>query len=189
MAVFLGYHGEMAKKHGNVFLIGPMGAGKTTVGKALASTIGLEFVDSDREIEHRTGADIPLIFDLEGEEGFRKRERDMIENLSERTGIVLATGGGAILDPQNRARLAGRGTVVYLECSIEQQMERTRHDRNRPLLDTDNPRARLEELMAEREPLYRELADHTVSSGGRNSRAVIKGIVSYLESMHATTIE
>lgn len=160
----------------NVFLVGPMGAGKTTIGKALAKTLNLEFIDSDHEIERRTGADIPLIFDIEGEAGFRKREHAIIDELTRRSGIVLATGGGAILNSDNRRAMAGRGTVIYLSCTVDQQLERTRHDRNRPLLQTDDPRATLETLMQERDPLYREIADEIIASGTRNTRAVVKEI-------------
>lgn len=160
-----------------VFLVGPMGAGKTTIGRHLASALGLSFVDSDREIEERTGASIPLIFDIEGESGFRRRERAMIDELTQRPGIVLATGGGAVLAEENRCHLVARGTVIYLETTVERQLERTRLDRNRPLLEGENPRTRLEELMRIREPLYREVADIIVTTDRGAIKTVVKQLV------------
>ena len=165
----------------NIFLVGPMGAGKTTIGRLLARMLGRTFTDSDHEIESRTGADIPWIFDVEGEEGFRRRETSAIDELSQRSGIVLATGGGAVLDPENRRHLAARGMVVYLRTSVDQQVERTRRDRNRPLLQTDDPRLRLEELMALRDPLYREVADIIVQTDGRAAKSVANEIVKKLK--------
>ena len=167
-------------KPGSFFLIGPMGAGKSTIGRQLARTLDLEFMDSDREIEQRTGVDIPLIFELEGEAGFRQRERRVIDELSSKPGIVLATGGGAILDPDNRRHLSSRGTVVYLHTSVQQQLKRTAHDHNRPLLQTADPGARLTELMAIREPLYREIADITVVTDGCRIRDVVRIITESL---------
>jgi len=154
-----------------------MGAGKTTIGRHLASALGLSFVDSDREIEERTGASIPLIFDIEGESGFRRRERAMIDELTQRPGIVLATGGGAVLAEENRCHLVARGTVIYLETTVERQLERTRLDRNRPLLEGENPRTRLEELMRIREPLYREVADIIVTTDRGAIKTVVKQLV------------
>lgn len=162
---------------GSLFLVGPMGAGKSTIGRQLARALNLEFVDSDREIELRTGVDIPLIFELEGESGFRRRERQVIGALTARKGIVLATGGGAVLDPRNRKHLAGRGSVIYLHASVDQQLERTAHDRSRPLLQTDDPRAKLEELMRIRDPLYREVADWIVETDACRVRDVVQQIV------------
>ena len=153
-----------------------MGAGKTTVGKQLARALGMEFVDSDQEIQHRTGVDIPTIFEFEGEEGFRLRERAVIDELTAKEGIVLATGGGAILDADNRRLLSSRGFVIYLHCSPEQQYERTYRDRNRPLIQTDEPLEKLKQLMSIREPLYRQTADMVVVSERRNAQAVIKEI-------------
>jgi len=138
------------------------------------------FLDSDHEIEERTGVDIPLIFDLEGEAGFRKREKAVINDLTQLPGIVLATGGGAILDPVNRRNLSKRGRVIYLHASIDQQLKRTRRDRNRPLLQTSDPLAKLGELMAIRDPLYRKVADITIETDGKRVRDVVKQIVQNL---------
>jgi len=146
----------MAEKR-NIFLVGPMGAGKSTIGRELADKLHLEFFDSDQEIERRTGADIAWVFDLEGEEGFRLREESVIEDLSEKQGIVLATGGGSVISAQVRNRLSARGIVVYLETTIDKQVARTQRDRRRPLLQTDEePRTVLENLAVERNPLYEE---------------------------------
>src|SRR5476649_200807 len=135
----------------NVFLVGLMGAGKTTIGRILARRLGLRFIDSDHEIEARTGASIPWIFEIEGEPSFRRREADVIRELSGQQGIVLATGGGAILDPASRAYLKERGTVIYLRASVNSIRTRTSHDKSRPLLQTADPRKKLEELMLQRE--------------------------------------
>ncbi len=164
------------KRPNNIFLIGPMGTGKTTIGRQLASALSMEFEDSDAEIRRRTGVDIPLIFELEGETGFRKRERKVIEQLTAREDLVLATGGGVVLDPENRRDLTGRGLVIYLHCSPEQQYQRTARDRNRPLLQNSDPRARLRELMEQRDPLYRQTADLVVSTERRNAAAVVREI-------------
>lgn len=153
-----------------------MGAGKTTVGRTVAKRLGRDFVDSDHEIEHRTGVSIPVIFEHEGEEGFRQREAQVIDELTQRAGIVLATGGGAILREQNRAWLHERGTVVYLRATPYDLWTRTRHDKNRPLLRTADPRAKLEALFAERDPLYRACA-HFVVDTGRPSLHALVGIV------------
>ena len=164
----------------NLFLVGPMGAGKSAVGRQLARLLHLEFVDSDQEIESRTGVDIPFIFEKEGEAGFRKRESKVIDDLSRKDGIVLATGGGAIMDPENRNHLGARGFVIYLHTSVDQQLSRTHKGRDRPLLVNEDPRAVLEALMATREPLYRELADLTVETDGRKVRAVANEILDRL---------
>ncbi|MEY2699902.1 MAG: shikimate kinase [Pseudomonadota bacterium] len=161
----------------NIFLIGPMGAGKSTIGRLLAKTLGVPFCDSDREIELRTGVTIPMIFEYEGEAGFRKREAQVLQDLTGRSGIVLATGGGSVLLEDNRRLLASRGFVVYLCCSVERQLERTSQDSNRPLLQTAHPRQRLEELMAFRDPIYRELADFQVDTGEYNSRSAVRKIL------------
>ncbi len=167
---------------GSLFLTGPMGAGKSTIGRQLSKQLKMPFYDSDHEIEQRTGVDIPLIFELEGEAGFRKREAAIIDELTQLPGIILATGGGAILDPVTRQHLAGRGTVVYLHTSVDQQLRRTGRDRHRPLLQTDNPRGKLAELMAEREPLYREIADVVIETDGKRVQSVVRQICDFLES-------
>jgi shikimate kinase len=169
------------KTPGNLFLTGPMGAGKSTIGRQLSKQLRMVFYDSDREIENRTGVDIPLIFELEGEQGFRKRERLVIDELTSLPNIVLATGGGAILDADNRKHLAERGQVIYLYASVNQQLARTKHDRNRPLLQTDNPRQRLEDLMRLRDPLYREIADLVVDTDGKRVMAVVNQIIRKLK--------
>lgn len=164
----------------NVFLIGPMGAGKSAVGRQLARLLHMSFVDSDDEIEARTGVDIPFIFEKEGEAGFRKREAQVIDELTLKQGLVLATGGGAVIDPDTRSRLGARGFVVYLETSVEQQLERTRRGRERPLLAGGDRRAVLEALMAERDPLYREIADVVVDTNGRRVNSVANDILEAL---------
>lgn len=165
------------KATNNVFLIGPMGAGKTTIGRELAKALKMEFQDSDKEIERRTGASILLIFELEGEVGFRARECAVIDDLSARQGLVLATGGGAILDSANRARLAARGQVIYLDATLEQLLKRTAKDQHRPLLQTADRRGRLQELMLARDPLYREIADIIIATDGRSVRSVVHAII------------
>lgn len=153
---------------GNIFLVGLMGAGKTTVGRRLAKRLGKSFYDCDEEIERTTGVKIPVIFDIEGEAGFRAREARMLAELVVRSDIVLATGGGAVLSADNRRMLAENGLVVYLRALASDLWARTRHDRNRPLLKTDQPLARLEELYAERDPLYRSIADLIVDTGSQS---------------------
>jgi shikimate kinase len=165
----------------NIFLIGPMGSGKTAVGKTLAKALQLSFIDSDAEIERRTGVDIAFIFEKEGEPGFRQRERDVIADLTCRTDIVLATGGGAVVNDDNRRHLAERGCVVYLETSVNQQLERTRHGKHRPLLVTEDPRSRLEELFVAREPLYREIADISVHTDGRRVQLLAEEVIRLLK--------
>jgi shikimate kinase len=161
----------------NIFLIGPMGAGKSTVGRQLAKALDKEFLDCDREIEERTGVTIGIIFEVEGEEGFRKRERAMIDQLTELDGIVLATGGGVVLDEENRSRLRARGFAIYLNAPIDLLVERTARDRQRPLLQTEDPKAKLKALAKEREPLYRQVADMVVKTDRRTARHVVKEIV------------
>lgn len=168
-----------------IFLVGPMGAGKTTVGRQLAAALGYSFVDSDHEIEARTGADIPWIFQVEGEDGFRKRESQVIDDLSRRKGIVLATGGGAVLRAENREALHSRGFVVYLSADIDHLLARTARDRNRPLLRTGNPRAVFERLLAEREPLYRAVAHLEVNTNAGNVREAVSAIVGCLPHVSA----
>ena len=170
------------KVTGNFFLVGLMGAGKTTVGKILARHLHKTFYDSDHEIEHRTGVNIPLIFELEGEAGFRKREMATIEELVGMRDIVLATGGGAILAPRTRENLKRNGMVVYLCAQPDELFHRTRGDRNRPLLQTDNPRAKLESLYAERDPLYREIADIVVDTGDQSVSAIVAQLEAQLNA-------
>lgn len=167
----------------NLILVGPMGAGKSTIGRLLAKELHLPFKDSDKEIEVRTGADIPWIFDVEGEQGFREREQAVIVDLCREDGLVLATGGGAILRPANREALRAGGRVVYLHTSVEQQLERTARDRNRPLLRTANPGQVLRELMAIRDPLYREIADVIIETDQRPPRMVVQEVLSLLEQL------
>ena len=168
------------KVPGSLFLVGPMGAGKSTIGRQLSKRLKMAFRDSDHEIQKRTGVDIPLIFELEGEAGFRKREHDIIDELTLLPNIILSTGGGAIMDPENRQHMSSRGTVIYLHASVDQQLRRTSRDRNRPLLQTDNPRAKLEELMAVREPLYREIADIVINTDGMRVMGVVREIIRQL---------
>ncbi|MCW9013818.1 MAG: shikimate kinase AroK [Gammaproteobacteria bacterium] len=166
----------------NIFLIGPMGAGKTTMGRQLAKRLNLEFLDSDHAIEQHTGADIPLIFEKEGETGFRKREESIIDELTRKNGLVLATGGGAVISAENRKHLKERGTVIYLHSDIKHLIDRTRHDKNRPLLQTADPAAKLRELMKIREPLYRETADIIINTGEKSIRSVITVILDKLKA-------
>jgi shikimate kinase len=160
----------------NIFLIGPMGSGKSAVGRHLARLCRLAFHDSDADIEAKTGVDIAFIFEKEGESGFRLREKEAIERLTRLDGVVLATGGGAVIDADNRRVLAARGAVVYLETSIDQQLERTRHGRHRPLLNDTDPEEKLKELMLRRAALYGEIADLTVSTDGRRVQVVAEEI-------------
>lgn len=167
---------------GNVFLIGPMGVGKSTIGRHLADLLTFAFFDSDHEIEQRTGATIPLIFAVEGEAGFRRRETAVIDELTQSRGIVLATGGGAILSPANRSVLRDRGCVIYLQADIDTLYERTRRDRNRPLLQTENPRAKLEEIMTTRAPLYLETAHIVVTTDQRGASHLARDIAAQLRN-------
>ena len=160
-----------------IFLIGPMGSGKTAVGRQLAKALNLAFHDSDVEIEQRTGVDIPYIFDKEGEAGFRQREREVIDALTQLDDVVIATGGGAILLPENREHLRSRGNVVYLRTSVDQQLERTRGTRTRPLLFTDDPKQRLTDLLTVRAPLYESTATFTIDTDGRRVTTVVDDIV------------
>ncbi|MGV3739887.1 MAG: shikimate kinase AroK [Gammaproteobacteria bacterium] len=165
----------------NIFLIGPMGAGKSTIGRTLAKELKLDFYDSDEVIEERTGADISWIFDVEGEEGYRRREQKVIEELTQKTNIVLATGGGVIVTPENRNALAGRGTVIYLKTSLQQQFERTKRDSTkRPMLQTKDLEQRLQILRAECEPLYEELSDVSFDTDKLTVKAVANNIIKYI---------
>ena len=168
---------------GNIFLVGLMGSGKTTVGRALAKKLNKRFFDSDHEIEARTGASIPLIFEIEGEASFRQREADMIRDLTANEGVVLATGGGSILNAQSREYLRTRGLVIYLRAGVNSILQRTGHDKNRPLLQTADPRGRLEELTQQREPYYREVADIVIETGRPNVQYLVQTIVAYLEKL------
>lgn len=170
-------------KADNIFLIGPMGAGKTTIGRQLAAMLKRRFVDADHVIESRTGVSIPTIFDIEGEAGFRSREAAVIDDLTRDHDLVLATGGGAVLREDNRAVLKERGTVVYLRADLETLVERTRRDRNRPLLQTADPRGKIEELLRAREPIYLELADIIVDTGERAPASVARDILTRLKQV------
>lgn len=171
----------------NIFLVGLMGSGKTTVGRVLAKKLNKIFIDSDHEIEARTGVSIPVIFEIEGELSFRQREADVIRDLTAQDGIVLATGGGAILDPASRKYLQERGTVIYLRAGINSILQRTRHDKNRPLLRTVDPRKKLEELEAQREPLYKEIAHLVVETGRPNVQFLVQSILTQLEQSAASS--
>ena len=166
----------------NIFLVGPMGAGKTSVGKQLAKALQRNFFDSDKEIEDRTGVNIPTIFDIEGEKGFRVRESQVIDDLTQQDRIVLATGGGAVLAVQNQKVLQSRGIVFYLYASIDQLYQRTHRDRNRPLLQTDNPKQKITELLEIRDPIYRAVADFVIETDGQTVRKVVEEIQRCLEA-------
>lgn len=164
----------------NIFLIGPMGAGKSTIGRTLAKELKLAFYDSDEVIEERAGASIAWIYDIEGEEGFRKREQKVIDELTQKHNIVLATGGGVVITPENRNALAARGTVIFLVTSLKQQYERTKRDTKRPQLQTHDLETRLELLRQEHEPYYQELADITFETDKLTVKAVANNIIKYL---------
>lgn len=171
----------MAEKR-NIFLVGPMGAGKSTIGRQLAQQLHMDFYDSDSVIEKRTGADISWVFDVEGEDGFRIREEKVIDELTQNQGIVLATGGGSILCKENRNRLSARGIVVYLETNIEKQLARTQRDKKRPLLqNVEDVRATLEGLAETRDPLYEEVADYVIHTDEQSAKLVANQIIKMLE--------
>ena len=161
----------------SIFLVGPMGAGKSTIGRLLSTELNYEFFDSDKVIEERCGANIPWIFDMEGEQGFREREQQVIDELTSLPNIIMATGGGAILRPQNRLALANRGTVVYLKTSVAQQIARTAKDKNRPLLRHENPGEVLRSLFEIRDPLYQEVADIIIETDRNSPRWVVQEII------------
>jgi len=168
-----------------IFIIGPMGAGKTTIGRYLAAEFALPFIDTDAEIEQRSGADIPWIFDVEGEQGFREREAKVLADICGSTVAVIATGGGIVMREQNRNLIHTSGHVVYLHASVEQQLARTGKDKGRPLLNNNNPQAVLAELMQTREPLYRELADVVYQTDDRNPRTTALEIKALLDQQFA----
>ncbi len=174
----------MAEKR-NIFLIGPMGAGKSTIGRQLAQQLNMEFVDSDQEIEQRAGADISWIFDVEGESGFRKREERIINELTQRQGIVLSTGGGAILSKDTRNYLSARGIVIYLQTTVDKQYERTQRDKKRPLLqDVEDPRQVLEDLAKIRNPLYEEIADIVLPTDEQSAKVMANQIIDLIDNLN-----
>ena len=181
-------HNSRKLQSGNLILVGMMGSGKTTMGRLLARHLGKVFVDSDEEIIKRTGVTIPHIFDVEGEPGFRLREITALRNLVERDNMVLATGGGAVLDEQNRTMLQQNGIVIYLKASVHDLWQRTRHDRNRPLLQTDNPHARLTELFQQRDPLYRQVSDIIAQSGKQSAQALMLQLAEEIDVFRKTFI-
>ncbi|MEE4290815.1 MAG: shikimate kinase AroK [Cycloclasticus sp.] len=171
----------MSKKN-NIYLVGPMAAGKSTIGRLLAKRLNRKFYDTDAEIIKCTGVEISLIFELEGEEGFRKREIEKLKLLSDEKEAVIATGGGIILNQENRQRMQETGWVIYLKCSVDQQLNRTKFDTKRPLLQTENPRKKLEELMRHRAPMYESIADIVISTNKTNSKKVITSILEQLNN-------
>ncbi|MDH4188895.1 MAG: shikimate kinase [Betaproteobacteria bacterium] len=177
----------MNSAQGNIFIVGMMGAGKTTVGRLLARRLKRRFVDSDHEVERRCGVRIATIFEIEGEQGFRDREAQAIRQLAEEQGIVMATGGGAILRDENRRRLASSGTVVYLHARPEALYERLRHDKSRPLLATEDPLARLGELYAQRDSLYRSIADLVIDTGAQSVQMLVHRLTERLAALPSDT--
>jgi shikimate kinase len=165
----------------SIVLVGMMGAGKSTIGRLLAEAIGFEFIDADRELEARSGVSIPTIFEIEGEDGFRRRETVLLDDLSQRPRIVLATGGGAVLDEQTRQRLRERALVIYLRATADEVHRRTRRDKSRPLLQADNPRERIEQLLAEREPLYAQTAHLSFQSAAANPKRLVERLATHPE--------
>ena len=172
----------MAEKR-NIFLIGPMGAGKSTIGRQLAQMLGMDFIDSDAVIEERAGADIDWIFDVEGEEGFRKREARIINELTQGQGIVLSTGGGSILSKENRNVLSARGIIIYLETTVDKKFELNQSDKKRPLLETENPLQTLEELAKIRNPLYEEIADIVLQTDEQSAKVVASNIIDLIDNL------
>ena len=177
----------MENMAGNFFLVGLMGAGKTTVGRALARKTGKTFYDSDHEIEARTGVRVATIFEIEGELRLRDRESSVIADLAKMNKLVLATGGGAVLRPENRAELSRHGVVIYLRASIDDLLARTMHDKNRPLLQTADPRAKLQSLLEQRDPLYREVADIVVDTSQQNVNLLVSRLLDQLHNIPAKT--
>jgi shikimate kinase len=172
------------KQVDNIYLIGLMGAGKTTIGRQLAKALQLPFYDSDKAIEEQTGVDIPTIFEYEGEKGFRQREQNMIQELTQIKGIVLATGGGVILREQNREALTKNGFVIYLQCSVDKIVQRTKRDTQRPLLFTDNPKERIEKLLLERDSYYLSCADFVIETSNWQSKTVVNNILKEYKASH-----
>lgn len=170
------------KSSSNVFLVGPMGAGKSTIGRLLAAELRLEFNDTDKAIEDRSGVDIPWIFDMEGEAGFREREAAVLDELSQQDKVLLATGGGIVQKQENRRVLSSRGRVVYLMTSIDEQVRRTARDKKRPLLNTEDPLKVLTQLMESRHPLYDEIADYIIDTDGRSPKSVAQELAKTLTS-------
>ena len=179
----------MNTKKDNIILVGLMGAGKTTIGRLLAKRMGKRFVDSDHEIEARTGVTIPVIFEIEGEAGFRKREAMVIDDLARESGLVMATGGGAVLSAENRRALQAGGFVVYLCAPPELLYARTRNDRNRPLLQVKDPLGRLRELFVQRDPLYREVADMVIDASSHSANAAVQLLLRMHQSAGAVSPE
>jgi shikimate kinase len=174
------------KQLDNIYLIGLMGAGKTTIGRQLAKVLEMPFYDSDKAIEEKTGVDISTIFEFEGEKGFRIREQKMIQQLSTLKGIVLATGGGVILKEENRETLKKNGFVVYLQCSVERILQRTRRDKQRPLLQTENPKERIKQLLEQRETLYLSCSDYKIDTGKIQSKEAVKRIIRQFQIVKKT---
>lgn len=170
----------------NIYLVGPMGAGKTTVGRHLAELLGRDFIDSDHEIERKTGATIPWIFEKEGEVGFRLRETNVLNELTSRASLVVATGGGAVTQPDNRKFLNQRGIVVYLYTPVELQLQRTYRDKNRPLLQVDDPEQKLRDLLSARDPLYREIAHYIIETNQGAARELAQKILQLISSQQVT---
>ena len=170
------------KSSSNLFLVGPMGAGKSTIGRLLAADLRLSFKDTDKEIEDRSGVDIPWIFDMEGEAGFRDREAAVLDELTQLDKTLLATGGGIILRPENRQALVNRGRVVYLMTSVDEQVRRTAKDKKRPLLNAEQPRRVLTDLMSQRHPLYEEIADYAIDTDGRSPQSVAQELIRILSA-------
>ena len=171
----------MEKHLDNIYLVGLMGAGKTTIGRSLAKRLGMRFIDTDKEIEARTGVSIPTIFEIEGEEGFRKREAQVISEMAQQGALVVATGGGGVLRESNRITMRASGFVIYLNVPPQLLWERTRHDKNRPLLQVDDPKLKLTQLFTAREPLYREVANLVVDGGRMSAQAVLQYLLKELE--------
>lgn len=173
---------------GNIFLVGPMGAGKSTIGRQLAKKLRLKFYDSDREIERRTGVSVSWIFEMEGEAGFRDREEKMIDELTALQNVVVATGGGAVLAEKNRSCLSGRGTVIYLSATVEQLYRRTAKDKSRPLLQTADRRQQIKNLISQRDPLYREVATIVIPTGEQSVQRTVAGVIKQLELLQKETL-